>query len=40
MWFQLTENIFFTYTDELNEGELGWSSEGILTVKKCITSAD
>ena len=38
MWFELTENSYFcSKTDELNEGELGWLSEAILTVQNLLT---
>ena len=37
MLFELTENIFFCeQTDELNEGELGSLSEGIVTVENIL----
>ena len=38
MWFELTEKgYFFVSRHELNGGELGWLSEGILTVKNILS---
>ena len=37
LWFELTEKIFFwAYKDELNEGELGWLWDSILTIENIL----
>ena len=37
MWFQFTENsLFCAKKDELNEGELCWLLEGIVTVENIL----